>query len=136
MPAGSLVLVNQSTEQAVADRVEVAVTRRARSKGLLGRTSFEVSSALILAPCLAIHTMFLRFAIDVVFVDEDGRALRMVPELGPWRVAVEVFAHAVVQLPAGSLRERHVNVGDRLYLLKESGDRVLLSASDMRERAC
>lgn len=136
MAAVSLALINQRTDVEVADRVEVAVTRSSRRKGLLGRSGLDASGALILAPCLAVHTMFMRFAIDVVFVDSDGCALRMVPNLGPWRIAVEPFAHAVVELPAGSLSQRRVNVGDRLYLRKEDGDRVLLSASDLRERAC
>lgn len=134
--SGSLALVNQRTDAAVADRVEVAVTRSTRRKGLLGRSALDESSALVLAPCAAVHTMFMRFAIDVVFVDADGRALRTVPNLGPWRIAVEPFAHAVVELPAGSLTKRHVQIGDRLYLRKDDGDRVLLSASDIRERAC
>lgn len=136
MSAVPLALVNQRTDVSVADRVEVAVTRKSRRKGLLGRSGLEASSALILAPCAAVHTMFMRFAIDVVFVDSDGCALRMVPNLGPWRIAVEPFAHAVVELPAGSLSQCHVNVGDRLYLRKDDGDRVLLSARDLRERAC
>jgi hypothetical protein len=136
MAAVSLALINQRTDVEVADRVEVAVTRSSRRKGLLGRSGLEASSALILAPCLAVHTMFMRFPIDVVFVDSEGCALRMVPNLGPWRIAVEPFAHAVVELAAGSLSQRRVNVGDRLYLRKEDGDRVLLSASDLRERAC
>ena len=136
MPAVSLALVNQRTDRPVADRVEVAVTRSSRRKGLLGRTGLEDSTALILAPCAAVHTMFMRFPIDVVFVDADGCALRMVPNLRPWRIAVEPFAHAVVELPAGSLGRRQVGIGDRLYLRKEDGDRVLLSARDLRERAC
>ena len=136
MPAGSLSLVNQRTDAALAERVEVAVTRRTRRKGLLGRDGLETSSALVLAPCAAVHTMFMRFPIDVVFVDSDGRALRVVPNLGPWRIAIEPFAHAVVEMAAGSLEARHVRVGDRLYLRKDDGDRVLLSASDIRERAC
>jgi uncharacterized membrane protein (UPF0127 family) len=134
--AGSLALVNQRTDRAVAENIEVAVTRRARRKGLLGRTEFAGSNALVLAPCAAVHTMFMRFPIDLVFVDGDGRAVRMVPNLAPWRMAVEPFAHAVVELPAGSLAERPVEVGDRLYLLKDGEDRVLLSARDIRERAC
>jgi uncharacterized membrane protein (UPF0127 family) len=136
MPAHSLALVNQRTDEAVAERVEVAVTRRARRKGLLGRTAFDGSRALVLAPCVAVHTMFMRFPIDVVFVDAEGRALRTIPNLAPWRMAIDPFAHAVVEMPAGSLAQRHVKIGDRLYLLKDGGDRVLLSASDMRERAC
>ena len=132
----TVALVNQRTDEALAERVEVAVTRRDRRKGLLGRTGLDASSALILAPCAAIHTMFMRFDIDAVFVDDDGRAVKVVRELSPWRIALDPTAHAVVELPAGSLREREVNIGDRLYLLEPGGRRVGLSADDLRERLC
>jgi uncharacterized protein len=136
MAAMPLALVNQRTDEAIANRVEVAVTREARRKGLLGRDALDDSSAFILAPCLAIHTMFMRFTIDAVFVDDAGRAVKVVEALNPWRIAVEPFAHAVVELPARSLRAHDISVGDRLYLLAADGQRVLLSASDLRERAC
>jgi uncharacterized protein len=136
MTAPRMALVNQRTDEALADRIELAVTRHDRRKGLLGRDVFETSSALIIAPCFSIHTMFMRFDIDAVFVDDDGRAVKVVQGMGPWRIAVEPFAHAVVELPAGSLRERPVDVGDRLYLVNSSGERVGLSVADLRERVC
>src|SRR5262245_20126355 len=129
-------LVNQRTDEALADHVEVAVTRKDRRKGLLGREAFESSSALIIAPCFSIHTMFMRFDIDAVFVDDDGRAVKVVEGMTPWRIAVQPFAHAVVELPAGSLRERPVDVGDRLYLVDGRGQRVGLSVADLRGRLC
>ena len=136
MNAITVALVNQRTDESLAEHVEVAVTRRDRRKGLLGRTGLEASSALILAPCAAIHTMFMRFDIDAVFVDDDGRAVKVVRDLSPWRIAIDATAHAVVELPAGSLRAREVNVGDRLYLVGADGRRVGLSAADLRERLC
>ena len=132
MTAMTLVLVNQRTDEALAERVEVAVTRRDRRKGLLGRSGLEPASALIIAPCFSIHTMFMRFDIDAVFVDEDGRVVKVVRDMTPWRIAVDPTAHAVVELPAGSLRDRQVNVGDRLYLLAPGGRRVGLSVDDLR----
>ena len=127
-----LALVNQRTDETLAKRVEVAVTRRDRRKGLLGRTGLEPSTALIIAPCFSIHTMFMRFDIDAVFVDEDGRAVKVVQEMTPWRMAVDATAHAVIELPAGSLRDRHVKIGDRLYLLEAGGRRVGLSVHDLK----
>lgn len=135
MAETTLALVNQRTDEALADRVEVAVTRKDRRKGLLGRDGIAVSEALVLAPCLAIHTMFMRFDIDAVFVDDDGRAVKVVENLAPWRIAVQPFAHAVVELPGGSL-SRRVAIGDRLYLVDEAGRRVGLSAADLKERVC
>ena len=136
MNAIALALVNQRTDEALADRIEVAVTRHDRRKGLLGRRSLDPSSALIIAPCFSIHTMFMRFDIDAVFVDEDGRAVKVVQGMTPWRMAVDPTAHAVVEMAAGSLRERPVNVGDRLYLLEPGGRRVGLSVNDLRGRLC
>lgn len=133
MTARSLALVNQRTDEALAERIEVAVTRRDRRKGLLGRSGLESASALIIAPCFSIHTMFMRFAIDAVFVDEDGRVVKVVRDMAPWRIAVDPTAHAVVELPAGSLRDRQVNAGDRLYLLHPGGKRVGLFVDDLRE---
>jgi uncharacterized protein len=129
-------LVNQRTDEALAERVELAVTRADRRKGLLGRDAFEASSALIIAPCFSIHTMFMRFDIDAVFVDDDGRAVKVIRKLVPWRIAADPTAHAVVEMPAGSLDQMDVAIGDRLYLLAPTGDRVGLSASDLRERLC
>jgi uncharacterized membrane protein (UPF0127 family) len=136
MAETTLALVNQRTDEALADRVVVAVTRKDRRKGLLGRDGLAVSEALVLAPCLAIHTMFMRFDIDAVFVDDDGRAVKVVENLSPWRIAMQPFAHAVVELPGGSLRQGRVAIGDRLYLVDEAGQRVGLSAATLKERVC
>jgi uncharacterized membrane protein (UPF0127 family) len=136
MSAASFALMNARTGSVVAADVEIAVTRQARRKGLLGRTGLAPLSALILAPCAAVHTMFMRFAIDVIFVDGEGRAVRIVPQLGPWRAAMKVFAHAVIELPAGTLAKREVAVGDPLFLMRETGARLALSAADLRGQSC
>ena len=121
MNAMTLRLVNQRTDDVLAERVEVAVTRRDRRKGLLGRSGLDPASAIIIAPCFSIHTLFMRFDIDVIFVDEDGRVLKVVRDMTPWRIAGYPTAHAVVELAAGGLRDRQINVGDRLYLLEPDG---------------
>jgi uncharacterized membrane protein (UPF0127 family) len=132
----ALTLMNARTSCAVADEVEVALSRHARRKGLLGRNGLAPFSAMVLAPCAAVHTMFMRFAIDVVFVDGDGRALRVVPDLAPWRAAMSPLAHAVIELPAGTLASREVAVGDPLYLVPGGSGRLPLCAADLREQLC
>lgn len=112
-----MVLVHERTREVIATRVELAVTRRARRVGLLGRAGLDTDAGLLLAPCFAIHTAFMRFPIDVLFVDRTGRALRVVYGLAPWRVAVSTRAHAVIELAAGVLRRHPVEVGDQLTLL-------------------
>ena len=110
-------LVNARSEETIASDVNLALTRAARFQGLLGQDSLDRSAALVLSPCWSIHTMFMRFPIDVVFVDRDGRAVRIVRELAPWRIAVAPRAHAAIELSAGSVRARDVRIGDELYLV-------------------
>ena len=110
-------LINERTRKSVADAVEIAETRRARRRGLLGRDGLDEGAALMLIPCFTIHTAFMRFAIDVVFVDRDGCVVRTISRLEPWRMAVAWRAHSVVELPAGRLESCPVDVGDRLYVV-------------------
>ncbi len=106
-------LVNDRTGRAVATDVELAFDRRQRRRGLLGRTHLPGSTALMLAPCAGVHTAFMQFTIDVVFLDAGGRVLRVRRGLRPWRLAVCIGSRAVVELAADS---RDIEVGDRLFL--------------------
>jgi uncharacterized membrane protein (UPF0127 family) len=107
-------LINSRTTMAVASVVELAVTRADRRRGLLGRDALDLSAAIMLAPCVSVHTVFMRFPIDVMFVDRDGVVRKMVRDLKPWRMAASLRAYAVIELAAGV--ERDVMPGDRLYL--------------------
>jgi uncharacterized membrane protein (UPF0127 family) len=109
-------LINERTDVPVATAVELATTRRERRKGLLGRNSLDSQAAIVLVPCAAVHTAFMRFPIDVVFIDRGGRAVRIVHDLQPWRIAASRKAHSVIELAAGKARQAGIHVGDRLYL--------------------
>jgi len=100
----------------VASRVEPAFDSARRRKGLLGRDEFPIDSALILAPCSSIHTLFMRFPIDVVFVASDGRVMRVFHALAPWRIGWTFRAFAAVELPAGTALRSGVRPGDKLRL--------------------
>jgi len=80
-----------------------ADTFRSRAKGLLGARSLSTAEALWLAPCRAVHTVGMRFAIDVVFLDAHGKVLRAVANLQPYRLAACLHAASVLELAAGSL---------------------------------
>lgn len=109
-------LVNERTNTTVATRIEGAFESRTRNRGLLGRDGMDPESALILAPCSSIHTFFMRFPIDVAFVDRSGVIVRATPALAPWRIAIAFGAFAVVELPAGTLAAADTRRGDRLRL--------------------
>ncbi len=108
-------LVNQRTAVLLADRVEMALTRRSRRRGLLGRDRLDPASALLLAPCMAVHTAFMQFAIDVVFLDRQWRVRQIVRRLPPWRLAASFGARVAIELPGGTVGTR-MQIGDRLYL--------------------
>lgn len=109
-------LMNERTRKPVADVVEVADTRKARRRGLLGRERLVDGAALMLVPCAAVHTAFMRFPIDIVFIDGDGCTVRTASRVPPWRLCLSLRARAVIELPAGRLDAGDVVVGDHLYL--------------------
>ena len=131
-----MLLVNARSEETIASNVGLALTRAERRHGLLGQDSLDLSAALVLSPCWSIHTMFMRFPIDVVFVDRDGRAMRIVKELAPWSIAVAPRAHAAIELSAGTVRARDVRIGDELYLIPPASPalRVPRKAAESRPR--
>jgi len=113
---GPVRLVDERTQHVIARSVELALTRRTRRVGLLGRTRIDASAALVLAPCCTIHTAFMQFPIDVLFVDRHGRALRVVHGLKPWRAAMSARACAAIELAAGMAKQHGIEIGDRLRL--------------------
>jgi uncharacterized protein len=109
-------LMNARTGQVVATDVEMADSRRTRRRGLLGRAGLDPSSALIILPCFAVHTVSMQFPIDVLFLDRGGVVVRVVKNMGPRRIAAAWRAHAVVEMAAGAPGSSDVECGDRLYL--------------------
>jgi uncharacterized membrane protein (UPF0127 family) len=95
----------------------VADSAPARLRGLLGRRSLPSGEGLILRPAGSIHTAFMRFPIDVVFLDRELRVLGVKPALRPWRAAGRRRARAVVELAAGECQRRGIQPGQQLQLL-------------------
>ena len=85
-------------------------------RGLLGRSGLESGEGLLLRPASSVHTFFMRFAIDVVFLGRDGEVLKVAKRVPPWRTAAARGAKAVVELAAGEAGRRGIRVGERLTL--------------------
>jgi uncharacterized membrane protein (UPF0127 family) len=100
--------------QAVCERCVDAASPLRRVKGLLARRSLAHDEGILLRPASSVHTFFMRFPIDVVFLDADGRVLKVAAGLRPWRVAGCRGARAVLELSAGESERRGVRPGDRL----------------------
>jgi uncharacterized protein len=104
--------------RAVCERCLVAARPFARAKGLLGRAGLGAGEGLLLRPASAIHTWFMRFPIDAVFLDDELRVLRVAPGLKPWRTAGCRGARAVLELSSGECERRGVRPGDRLVCIE------------------
>ena len=100
----------------MAAKVVKAADYESRSRGLLGRESLAPEEGLWIVPCPMIHTFFMRFPIDVVFLDRDLRVVRAIEGLGPWHVSPWVLgARSVLELAAGELRGA-VKTGDEVEI--------------------
>ena len=114
--SGSLMLVNSRTGRLLAHSLTGAFDSASRRTGLLGRDGLDEGHALIIAPTNAIHTFFMRFAIDVAFVRRDGRVVSVRHAMKPWRIAAAFRAHAVIELPPGTLAACDTVRGDILVI--------------------
>ena len=100
----------------LAARVVKADDASSRSKGLLGRESMDADEGMWIVPCPMIHTFFMKFSIDVLFLKRDLTVARVIEDLKPWRLSPWVLsAHSVLELKGGVLRGA-VRPGDRLEL--------------------
>ena len=98
----------------VCEECLVAATPLTRMRGLLGRSSLPSGQGILLRPAASIHTFFMRFPIDVVFLDDELRVVEIAADLRPWRAAGKRGARAVLELPAGECARRGLAVGDQV----------------------
>lgn len=118
MSESYFVAFNRTRAREVAKRVELADTSHSRAKGLLGRTSLAEDEGMWIVPCSMVHTFFMKFAIDVVFLDRGNKVLRVCEGLEPWRVSPWVLrGHSVLEL-AGSSLKGTLRKGDALEFRK------------------
>lgn len=110
-------LMNTTTNQTLIADLEVASTFLSRGKGLLGREELPSHQALWIHHCNSIHTFFMKFAIDCVFVDKNLKVRAIRKEVRPWRLILPVWgAASVIEMAAGTVSKGNVSVGDQLYV--------------------
>ena len=102
--------------QVVCERCLVADSAWTRMRGLLGRRGLESGEGLLIKPTGSVHTFFMRFPIDVVFLSRDGEVLKVSRALPAWRMAGARRARVVLELAADEANRRGIRVGVRLDL--------------------
>jgi uncharacterized membrane protein (UPF0127 family) len=98
----------------VCERCVVADRAHHRMRGLLGRRRLQPGEGMVLRPAWNVHTAFMRFPIDVVFLDADQVVIRIEANLAPWRTVSCRGAREVVELAAGECAHRGLETGDRV----------------------
>ena len=121
----ALIARNVDTGTIVADKVAVAATHAERAVGLLTRTGLEPGEALWIVPSRGVHTWGMRFAIDIVALDDRGIVIDQVSALKPWRVRLPRRGTAgVLELPSGTLVASGTAIGHRIeFETADTGDR-------------
>ena len=98
----------------VATTVEAAFDSAARTRGLLGRQSLAPDHALVIAPCEAIHTFGMQFPIDVIFVAQDGRIVKIRQNMRAGRMTAAIGAFATIEMAAGEADRHGLTAGEYL----------------------
>ena len=109
-------VTNKTRDSVLATRLTLAGTPQTRGKGLLGRDSLAPGEGLWIVPCQAIHMFFMRFSIDLVYIDRRKRVRKVTSSITPWRISACLTAHSVLELPAGIVRETGTRRGDLLEI--------------------
>jgi uncharacterized membrane protein (UPF0127 family) len=113
---------NRTKGTVVCERLEIATSMAEQSRGLLGRDSLAPGNGMLfegrgVLPLMWMHMFFMRFAIDIVFLDQGNRVLRINHNLKPWRVSSMVFgARKALELEAGAAAASRTEKGDQLEL--------------------
>jgi uncharacterized protein len=115
-PQAAFQAINITRSATLATRLVLADTPQTREKGLLGRDALAPGEGLWIVPCQAIHMFFMRFSIDLVYIDRRKRVRKVRSNVAPWRISACLSAHSVLELPAGIVRHTGTQRGDLLEI--------------------
>lgn len=102
----------------IADQVDVAQSFIARAKGLLGKSDLPKNQGLWIKPCRDIHTFFMKFAIDCVFLDSKMQIVNIASNVGPFKFVGPYWkSTSVIEFKSGFVEEKKLKVGDHLYVV-------------------
>lgn len=105
---------NLTRQTELASHAEVAGHGAARRKGLLGRSSLAQGEGLWIVPCESVHTFFMQFPIDLVYIDRNKKVKKVRENVGPWRLSACLSSYSIIELPAGTIRNSKTQPGDQL----------------------
>lgn len=108
-------IVNTTRNTLIASKIITADSFFSRLRGLLGRKSLEKEEALLIPRCIAVHTFFMKFSIDIIFIDSDSNVTKTMKNLRPFRISsCFTGTYSAIELPAGTIEQSNTETGDRL----------------------
>ncbi len=110
-------VVNTARRTVLATQLSLADTPMTRNKGLLGRDRLAPGEGLWIVPCQSVHTFFMRFPIDLVYLDRKKRIRKIRSAVGPWRLSACLSAYSILELPAGTISGSLTERGDTLEIV-------------------
>jgi uncharacterized membrane protein (UPF0127 family) len=110
---------NQTRDTVLADSAEVADTSAKRRTGLLKHDGLAAGQGLWIVPCESVHTFFMKFPIDLVYLDRKHKVRKIRHRMAPWRMSICLSAHSILELPAGVLEATGTQAGDQLAIDKQ-----------------
>ena len=88
--------------------------------GLMGRPRLDAGHGLWIVPCQSVHTFWMRFSIDVVFLDQHHKVIHLVESLRPFRVTKHLSkAGSVIELPVGAIKTSETRIGDEIRIAEK-----------------
>jgi len=109
-----VIIRNQTRGTVLGDAVDLADTSEKRRTGLLKHERLEPGQGLWIVPCESVHTFFMKFPIDLVYVDKRHKVRKVRHSVAPWRMSACLSAHSVIELPAGTAQQSGTQPGDEL----------------------
>jgi uncharacterized membrane protein (UPF0127 family) len=109
---------NHTRNTLLGDAVELADTSETRRVGLLKHARLEPGSGLWIVPCESVHTFFMKFPIDLVYLDKQRKVRKVRHAVPAWRLSACLTAHSILELPAGTAEKSGTLPGDELVMEK------------------
>ncbi len=113
----NVIITNQDKEP-LFTKAQMTTRFFERLVGLMGKNNIEEESALCIKPCNSIHMFFMRFSIDVVFLDAEGSAIWLIEHMKPWQISKIVKkSTCVIEMPCGAIKKKKIKLYDKIEVV-------------------
>ncbi|MCX7708217.1 MAG: DUF192 domain-containing protein [Clostridia bacterium] len=113
-----MIVFNETRNRCIASKCSLADTFVKRFIGLMGKSELPDNYGLMISPCNSIHMFFMRFPLDIIFIDKENKVVHQVENILPWKVSrIVPQARSAIELPVGTIRITETTLGDQLSII-------------------